>query len=378
MRCAAIETDVFVAGGGPAGLAAALVARHRGFRVVLVDRARPLIDKACGEGLMPDGLSALRTVGISLGPEDGIAFRGIRFVDDDLAAEARFPHQYGFGIRRTVLHRILLERAEEAGVAMFWRTQADCFDPARIKVAGRAVHCRWIIGADGSQSRVRQWAGLPPVWNGARRIGLRQHFRLTPWTDLVEVHWHKDVQAYVTPVGSNEVCVAMLASSRDARLSDLPALFPTLANQLGNAERIGPPRGAISMTTRLRHIVRGPVALIGDASGAVDAITGEGLSLAFRQAVALGSALETGDLAEYEAEHRRMTRVPLLMARLLLLMGGNDGLRRRALRALGTQPRVFKNLLAFHVGSHLSSELAFDACALGWRLLSPRRTAFSP
>ena len=58
------STDVFVIGGGPAGLAAAIAARQRGFRVIVADGMRPPIDKACGEGLMPDGLAALERLGI--------------------------------------------------------------------------------------------------------------------------------------------------------------------------------------------------------------------------------------------------------------------------------------------------------------------------
>ena len=49
-------TDVFVIGGGPAGLAAAIAARGRGFRVLVADGAQPPIDKACGEGLLPTGV----------------------------------------------------------------------------------------------------------------------------------------------------------------------------------------------------------------------------------------------------------------------------------------------------------------------------------
>ena len=49
------STDIFVIGGGPAGLATAIAARQRGFDVVVADGAQPPIDKPCGEGLMPDG-----------------------------------------------------------------------------------------------------------------------------------------------------------------------------------------------------------------------------------------------------------------------------------------------------------------------------------
>ena len=57
------ETDVLVIGGGPAGLAAAIAASKKGFRVAVADGAKPPIDKACGEGLMPNTVAALRDSG---------------------------------------------------------------------------------------------------------------------------------------------------------------------------------------------------------------------------------------------------------------------------------------------------------------------------
>jgi flavin-dependent dehydrogenase len=54
---------VFVIGGGPAGLAAAIAARQRGFAVAVADGLEPPVDKACGEGLMPDTLRVLRELG---------------------------------------------------------------------------------------------------------------------------------------------------------------------------------------------------------------------------------------------------------------------------------------------------------------------------
>lgn len=300
---------------------------------------------------MPDGIAALRGIGVELGPEHGAVFRGIRFLDNKLEAEASFPdnQNFGLGVRRTLLHRILMERAEDAGVIMRWQSRVEALGPSGVKVDGRAVRCRWIIGADGFHSRVRRWTGLLPVWNGARRIGFRQHFCIRPWTDFVEVYWHHHCQAYVTPIGENEVCVAMITSAREIRLSDLSTLFPTLAERLSGAEPTDSPRGAITMSVKLSGVIRGQVALVGDASGSVDAITGEGLALAFRQARVLASSLITGDLGTYDTVHRQIGRRPWLMARLLLLMDGNDGLRRRALRILAACPRIFDSLLAFHV-----------------------------
>ena len=124
-----------------------------------------------------------------------------------------------------------------------WGRKIEGLDPKGAIIGGRTIRSRWIVGADGFHSRVRQWAGLaPPAWNGVRRIGLRQHYRVRPWTDFVEVYWRKDCQAYVTPVGANEVCVAMV-STKESRASDLADMFPALASHLGGAELVGPARG---------------------------------------------------------------------------------------------------------------------------------------
>src|ERR1022692_3090216 len=97
-------TDLFVIGGGPAGLAAAIAARLKGLTVTLADGARPPIDKACGEGLMPDGLAALRSLGVTLDAADAQPFRGIRFIDHDASIESPFPESafsggYALGVR---------------------------------------------------------------------------------------------------------------------------------------------------------------------------------------------------------------------------------------------------------------------------------------
>jgi flavin-dependent dehydrogenase len=234
-------------------------------------------------------------------------------------------------------------------------------------IGGRTIRSRWIVGADGFHSRVRQWAGLgPPAWSGVRRIGIRQHYRIRPWTDFVEVYWRKDCQAYVTPIGANEVCVAVV-STKESRASDLPEVFPALANHLRGAELVGPTRGAISMSARLRSVVSGRIALVGDASGSVDAVTGEGLGLAFRQANCLATALAAGDLKMYDMSHRRIGRMPRLMARSLLLLDSNDSLRRTVFCKLAAYPRLFSGLLAMHVGAFRRPELATGVHLSGLR-----------
>jgi flavin-dependent dehydrogenase len=112
------------------------------------------------------------------------------------------------------------------------------------------------------------------------------------------------------------------------------------------------------------------VALVGDASGSVDAITGLGLSLAFQQANFLAEALERGNLAHYESAHRKIAFMPALMSRLMLLMDRNAWVRRRAIRLFEDKPGVFSKLLSVHTGAlPLSSLSVGEMIDFGWKLL---------
>ncbi len=365
------STDVFVIGGGPAGLAAAIAARHRGLNVIVADGNKPPIDKPCGEGLMPDSVEALRRLGVELQGGDGFSFSGIRFVDQRTTAMARFIDRRGLGLRRTVLHSRMLDAADAAGVQFLWETPVTGLASEGVQLAGgKVVAARWIIGADGGQSQVRRWIGLGFADHRDGRFAYRGHFAATPWSDCVEVNWARTSQAYVTPISDHEVCVVVVSRRPDLRLPAALAEFPQLARRLADAEPSGTVRGAITRTYGLNRVYRNNVALIGDASGSVDAITGEGLSLSFRQAEALADAMAAKDLRGYQQAHRRFALRPAFMARLLLLLDGRIRLRRRVLKVFTKHPDVFARLVSIHVGETSPAHFAATGAQLGWRLLA--------
>jgi flavin-dependent dehydrogenase len=343
------RTDLFVIGGGPAGLAAAIAARRKGLDVTLADGAHPPIDKACGEGLMPDGLAALRSLGVTLETADAQPFRGIRFVDRDVSVQAAFPDGHALGVRRTVLHSAMVEAAAAAGVRMLWGAPVGGIRAEGVCIAGETVPAHWIVGADGFHSRVGRWAGFaaePPV---SQRFGFRIHFGVAPWSEFMELHWGVGCQIYITPIGPREVCAAVISRNVRLRLDEALAQFPQLAARLNGAPRATAERGSVTANRSLRRVYRGNVALVGDASGSVDAITGEGLCLSFNQAMALADSLASGDLAPYQAAHRRLARRPTLMSKLMLTMERRNWLRHRAFGAMACQPRIFQTMLSFHL-----------------------------
>jgi flavin-dependent dehydrogenase len=341
------STDVFVIGGGPAGLAAAIAARQRGLSVTVADGTEPPIDKACGEGLMPETLVALSELGVNIPPNQGCRFRGIRFFDDQRHVDGDFSGGSGLGIRRTVLHQALIDRAEECGVRLLWRTPVVGITPDGVKLPGSFMSSRWVIGADGSSSRVRQWSGLNRAKREEQRYATRRHYRIPPWSDYVEIYWGERTQAYVTPINHEEVCVVVIAESvAEAEFDSVLDKYAFLGEHLKGREISGRERGAVTLMHSLSAVRAGNVALVGDASGGVDAITGEGLRLAFRQAIALSDAINTGDLRRYERMHRELARWPMRMGDLLLTLGRHDLLRGGAIRLLGHWPSLFARMLA--------------------------------
>lgn len=302
--------DVAVVGGGPVGLAAAIEARLAGLSVVLVEQRAGVIDKACGEGLMPGALPALERLGVR--PE-GHPLRGVSYRQGSRAVTHRFADGGGLGVRRTALHATLSARADELGVERV-TGRVD-----RLEVRGRAVSisalsvpayvsANWLMGCDGLHSTVARLAGLArPAPTRSRRYGVRQHYAVAPWSDNIEVYFGPNAELYVTPVNGYGVGVAMLArqgTDFDAAL----AAVPQLAERLEGTEVTSSRRGAGPFRQRTRRRSSGRVMLVGDASGYVDAITGEGLRLGFAQARAAVACIAAGRPQDYEREWMRVTR----------------------------------------------------------------------
>ena len=363
-------TDVFIIGGGPAGLAAAIAASQVGFSVTVADGAAPPIDKSCGEGLLPEGVRALRELGVCFGSDDFSSLRGIRFNDESSSVKGDFGSAKAAGIRRTVLHERMIERAEACGARLLWQTPVN-------RVAGDVVwhgekftRARWIVGADGAGSRVRKWSGLDSGKAESSRFAYRRHFRVAPWSEYIEVFWTPDGQIYVTPVSQAEISVAVVSRREPLRIEQAVKSVPDLGWRLRDAEPASVERGAVTTLRRFSRVTRGCVALIGDASGSTDAVTGQGLCVAFEQALALANALAADDLTLYERAHRRIARKPRWMARLLLLLDRHAVGRRRVLQAFAREPWIFEQFLAAHAGASSSARIASAGLSLGWRVLT--------
>ncbi len=325
--------DVLVAGGGPVGLATAIRCALAGLSVTVAEPRPAPVDKACGEGVMPAAVRRLAALGVR---PSGHPLRGIRYLDQRHRADAAFRYGDGRGVRRTVLHAALAERAAALGIPVIAARVTDVAQsPGHVAAAG--LEARYLVAADGLHSGIRRAleadaAGLdarPPRGPGrsgrgtapgpAPRYGLRRHYRLAPWTDLVEVYWAGAAEAYVTPVADDLVGVAVLftgpGTAEASGAGAVPggafesrlAAFPALLDRLRDAAPATTVRGAGPLRQRVQRRVHGRVLLAGDASGYLDALTGEGLGVGLAQAEAVAACLAAGRPGDYEHAWRRVS-----------------------------------------------------------------------
>lgn len=325
------DADLLIVGGGPGGLATALHARRQGLSVIVADPRESPIDKACGEGVMPGGLAELTSLGVD---PAGLPFGGIAYVAEHARAEARFRDGPGRGVRRTTLHAALAARAKEQD-AEWISTRVTRVEQDARGVTAAGVRARWLVAADGLHSVVRRAVGITAVAGRPRRYGVRWHFSVPAWSDFVEVHWSPFGEAYVTPVEPDLVGVAILSDQRPEL-----AWFPRLAQLLGGASR-GRARGCGPLRQVVSRRVSGRVLLVGDAAGYEDALTGEGISLAVKQAAAAVTAIVDENPSSYEAAWRRITRNYRLLTRTLVLATTLPAARRAIVPAAGGLPAVF-------------------------------------
>ncbi len=267
--------DLLVAGAGPAGLATALYGAQAGLDVAVVERRSGVLDKACGEGMMPHTVAHLDRLGVTA---EGRPLQGISYIDGGRRVNAAFRNGAGRGVRRTVLHAALWRAAEAAGVKLVHGEFGEITQDEK-SVCAAGFQARYLAAADGLHSPIRKSLGLSAPAVGPRRWGIRRHYAIAPWTASVEVHWSKGAEAYVTPVAEDCVGVAILSSTRGGFDSHFESFAELRDRVAGHAH--GQDRAAGPLRQKVSNRTAGRVLLVGDAAGYIHGPTGEGMGLAF-------------------------------------------------------------------------------------------------
>lgn len=372
------EYDVLIAGAGPAGAHTALRLARLGWRVALVDAQTFPRKKPCGEFLSPACLPFLEELGLLEDViEAGAAeVDGMHLVTSRSRASGRFvpmgrftsSHGHGLGIRREVLDTQAVERAgREPGIRLMtgWRVRRVLLDETG-RARGLAVvdpdgheatlHARFVVGADGPRSRVARGAGLSLPRTGPARFALVARFRDVPERRSAHVHFLGRDYVAACPIDDDLFTANLVvdaeelpkgAHSLEAFLRKHLRRDASLGRLLAGAPLAEPIATCGPLGARTRRPFGAGVALVGDACGFVDPLTGEGLFFAMRGASLLAPAIdeclreprnETRALRRYARARRFEFGPRYAMARLLQTGLRRPGVPERVIGALDRAP----------------------------------------
>lgn len=398
------NADALIVGGGLAGAATALHMARAGLKVTIFDRKRFPRDKPCGEGLMPHGVRMLDELGVLslITQDDCRPFFGIEYiVDGTVRARGQFPeleahpkldgphapYKTGLGIRRLKLDEVILSMARaHPNVTVHEEVRVD----GVLKEGERAVglntragefYGRLVIGADGRGSMVRHQLGLDAPAAKRQRWGIRAHFSFADPArvgDYVEVYKNTYGEVYTTPVGPHELLVALLMEKADMErfggklergYHDYLQNFPFLKERFHDAQPISPVIACGPLACASSQPFTDGAMLVGDAAGFLDAITGEGMTLALacaRTAARVGvEALEqpglvpARSLARYGSARKDIIRHYLIMTNALLYLSLHHRLAKFLIGRLSKAPGLFRMLLGLNMGQLRAKDIAW-------------------
>jgi len=323
--------DVICVGGSVAGAAVAGFLARSGRHVIVLDRAAFPRWKPCGEGLMPPGCAVLDRLGVRL--PDASTITGIRLsLSEGRSVWLPFPGRAGRAVSRFVLDDAIRSRAADLG-AEFVREHVVSVEPGRVRTTRCVFEAPFLIGADGVHSKFHAGFGVRarPVYN---RLGYSSHWEgaVTPANE-VHVTAFEGGELYVAPVENGMTLASLLLDTRFLSSQDLypnrveDFLRERFPESFGNARRVGLLLGAYPLSVRVNQVAGRDWLLVGDASGSVDAISGEGMSLALRGAEIAAECIEAGWDPVVYAKHLRALRRPIeRLTGLMLFLARHRGL----------------------------------------------------
>ena len=289
-----MNVDVAIVGAGPAGSTLAALLAQRGVSVALIDRDEFPRDKLCGEFLSYDALPILERLGIAL---DAPRIARCRVISRKRTYEFEFPAA-ARGVSRLLLDDLLFRRAIAAGATSFAGWTAVELAPLTIERGGelRAISARLVIGAWGRWGRFDAQLGRAFVHDRSHRnFGFKRHYRASSPAESIDLYSFDAGYLGVSPIedGLTNICGLVHAARLTGHKGRWESFVATIRKEEPRLEALYAAHepaqdGFLSsdpVIFRARSPVERGVLMIGDASGIVDPLTGNGMAMAIQSAV---------------------------------------------------------------------------------------------
>jgi menaquinone-9 beta-reductase len=309
--------DLIVAGAGPAGCAAAIVARRHGARVLLLERGRFPRHKVCGEFVSAESLSLLEGL-LTVQDRQLIAHaprirQGRIFAD---GAEIQAPiHPPAASISRFDMDCALWKACVESGMDTREEAAVQAVHgtgPFAVSIAGENVEAKAFINATGRWSNLTS-ATVRAAATGERWVGLKAHFQESHPPVSVDLYFFAGGYCGVQPVGRQSQAsgvvnaCAMVKATAATTLADVLRLHPALDERSRGWQTFTHPVSTSPLVFREPELVKDGILQVGDSATFVDPFIGDGISLALRSGALAGECLArffAGECALEQAANR--------------------------------------------------------------------------
>jgi len=308
------DQEAIIIGGGPAGSSLAIRLAQMGWTVKLIERNIKPIRKVCGEYLCPAGVKELDLLGI--GHQARTQFNGVEglsikapngtWVCGRFDATSKIMSS-GLAVPRDRLDALLLHEAEKHGVQVELGRELKTLQPIKegwrvTFFDGSSATTSLLVGADGRRSKVAQLAGLSDP-HKEEKVAIHALIKSSGSSAEGKMILNKDgTYLGVNKINEHELNLsAVLPRQRFFNQAPKDVLIHCMKehSEFSNLiDAIGKVHSTYPITHRVKSCISSHLALVGDAAGFLDPLTGEGITSALTM-----SRLLAHSLASHETQN---------------------------------------------------------------------------